>query len=125
MMLASLHRRRYAVRRAFMAFGLGTALCGSIALVSVYCVRRSWEVTTMHDFSLKLSQVINGLTLPYRGTDAVTQAHTRDADATKDNRDLFTHLADEDPTNAEYYAEVAQRLGTADAPAKPQSDNDR
>jgi hypothetical protein len=46
-----------AVRRAFLAFGLGTALCVFIGLGSSYAISSYWEVYTVRDLSIKLGQV--------------------------------------------------------------------
>lgn len=50
--------RRLAVRRAFMAFGLGTALCAAFGIGSSYAISRHWEVYTVRDLSVKLGEVI-------------------------------------------------------------------
>lgn len=45
-------RRRLAVRRAFTAFGLGTALCVGFGVASSYSICRYWEVYTVSHSSL-------------------------------------------------------------------------
>jgi hypothetical protein len=54
----SFSRRRFAIRRAFMAFGLGTALCVGVGVGSSYAISRRWEVYTMQDFSMKLGDFV-------------------------------------------------------------------
>jgi len=49
--------RRLAVRRAFAAFGLGTALCVAVGIGSSYAICTHWQVYSVRELSLKLGEV--------------------------------------------------------------------
>lgn len=62
------HRRRYALRRAMLAFGYGTALCmGTAGLIS-WCVSRQWDIYSFRDLGGRLSVVVGDIRLPFEDT---------------------------------------------------------
>lgn len=60
--------RRYALRRATLAFGYGTALTLSVAAITSYGVSRYWEVYSIPQLSDKLTIYFRGVRLPFEAT---------------------------------------------------------
>ena len=60
--------RRYALRRATLALGYGTALSLGTAGLIGYGVSRQWEVYTFKELGAKLSTIFTGVRLPFEST---------------------------------------------------------